>query len=200
MPVSVAEPKPSPPPIVVHLVRHAEARNNDGIDSHGPELTALGHRQAHYLGKRLANERYSAIYCSDLTRARQTADAIAHHHPDDLLTVTRDLREVSGDHTAVKMSRLTMHTDSSLSDEQDAMSRIVSHLRHSHTGGEHVLVVSHGNLMRSLIPLLGGLDPAKAPLLEIYNASLSIVDLWPSGRAVIRLANCVSHLPEKLVT
>jgi len=189
-----------PSPLVVHLVRHAEARNDAGIDSHGPELTALGHRQAHYLGKRLAKERYAGIYCSDLTRARQTADAIARHHPDDLLTVLRDLREVSGYHSALRMSRLTIHTDRSLIEEQDAMIRFINHLRHSHEGGEHVLVVSHGNMTRSLIPMLGGLDPTQAPLMEIYNASLCIVDVWPSGRAVIRLANCVAHIPEKLVT
>lgn len=199
MPTPDTEPTKPPLPIVIHLVRHAEARSGEGIDSHGPELTALGLRQAHYIGKRLAKERYAAIYCSDLTRARQTADAIANHHSDDLITVTRDLREVSGYHSALKMSRLTIHSDRSLIEEQDAMYRFVNHIRHNHESGEHVLIVSHGNMTRSLIPMLGGLDPTQAPLMEISNASLCIVDLWPS-RAVIRLANCVAHIPEELVT
>ena len=80
------------------------------------------------------------------------------------------------------------------------MHRVINHLRETHEQGERVLIVSHGNITRSLIPLLGGLAPAKAPLLEIYNASLSLVDAWPSGRAVGRLANCVAHLPERLIT
>ncbi len=187
-------------PIAIHMVRHAEACDDDGIDSHGPELTAHGRRQAHYLAKRLSRERYAAIYCSDLTRARQTADAVALHHEDDLITVTMDLREVSGYHSALRMSRLAVHSDRNIMEEQEAMHRIVSHLRHAHAPGQRVLVVSHGNITRSLIPLLGGLDPSKAPLLEINNASLSIVDLWPTGNAVIRLANCVAHIPERLLT
>jgi broad specificity phosphatase PhoE len=192
---------PAPPPsLEVHLVRHGQAFADRGIDTHGPELTASGRRQARRVARRLARQRYTAIYCSDLTRARQTADEIALHHPDDLLTVTRDLREVSGYHSDVHMSRLTVHSDRSLIEEQDAMHRFITHLRHKHTQGECVLVVSHGNIMRSLIPLLGGIESNRTPLFEIYNASLSIVDMWPNGRAVVRLMNCVSHLPPHLVS
>ncbi len=199
MPTSREQPK-APPPLVVHLVRHAEACNDDGIDAHGPQLTGRGRRQAHYVAKRLAKERYAGIYSSDLTRARQTADAIALHHDDDLVTVTRDLREVSGYHSALRLSRLTVHHDRSLVDEQEAMNRMVGHFRHMHCGGQKILVVSHGNLTRSLIPLLGGLDPAKAPLIEIHNASLSIVHVWSTGHAVVLLANGTSHIPERLIT
>ncbi|MBT3191222.1 MAG: histidine phosphatase family protein [Verrucomicrobia bacterium] len=190
----------APPSLEIHLVRHAQAHNDNGIDTHGPELTPHGRRQARRLAKRLTGAQYTGIYSSDLTRARQTADAIALHHADNLLTVTRDLREVSGQHTALHMSRLTINSDRSLIEEQQAMHRVINHLRETHEQGERVLIVSHGNITRSLIPLLGGLAPAKAPLLEIYNASLSIVDAWPSGRAVVRLANCVAHLPERLIT
>ncbi len=103
---------PAPPPsLEVHLVRHGQAFADRGIDTHGPELTASGRRQARRVARRLARQRYTAIYCSDLTRARQTADEIALHHPDDLLTVTRDLREVSGYHSDVHMSRLRSKID-----------------------------------------------------------------------------------------
>lgn len=187
-------------PLIIHFVRHAHAHGGPGIDSHGPTLTSQGHRQARCIGRRLAQEQYNAIYCSDLTRARHTADAIAMHHPDELLTVTRDLREVSGYHAAMHMSRLTMHSDHDILEEQEAMHRFINHLRSRHAHGEKVLIVSHGNLIRSLIPLLGGLDPSKAPLIEVFNTSLSIVDLWPSGRTIVRLLNCVAHLPERLVS
>jgi broad specificity phosphatase PhoE len=198
--ISRATPPVVPPSIEVHLVRHGQAHDDNGIDSHGPELTPEGHRQANLLAKRLAKNRYAGIYCSDLTRARQTADAIALHHTDNALTLTRDLREVSGFHSAVHMSRLTVQTDRSMIEEHEAMNRVINHIRKSHPQGECILIVSHGNITRSLIPLLGGLDPSKAPLLEIYNTALCIVDMWPSGRAVLRLANCVSHLPERMIS
>jgi broad specificity phosphatase PhoE len=187
-------------PLKIHLVRHAEALNDDGIDSHGPQLTPHGVRQAQRLGKRLSKERYAAIYSSDLTRAQQTADAIAQHHSDDALTLTRDLREVACAHTAAGMSRTTLHDDRSIREEKEAIERVIHHLLDAHNQGETILVVSHGNITRSLIPMLGHIDPAKAPLFEIFNASLSIVDIWPSKRAVVRLVNCVSHLPPRMVT
>jgi broad specificity phosphatase PhoE len=187
-------------PLEIHLVRHAEARNDDGIDSHGPELTSHGVRQAKRLGKRLAQQRYSAIYSSDLNRAQQTADAVALHHPDDLLTLTRDLREVASAHTALGMSRTTQNDDRSMHEEQDAMHRVVHHLRNKHDAGETILLVSHGNITRSLIPILGKVHPTSSPLFEIFNTSLSIVDIWPSGQTVVRLVNCVSHLPQRMVT
>jgi len=189
-----------PRPLEIHLVRHAQALNDDGVDTHGPELTLLGHRQARRLAKRLSRERYAAIYCSDLTRARQTAEAIARHHADELPTVTRDLREVSSIHTALEMSRLSVHNDRSITEELDAMQRVTHHLHFSHHPGECILVVSHGNITRIMIPMLGAVDPVNAPLFEIYNASLSKVELWPSGRAVVRLVNCVAHLPESMIT
>lgn len=191
---------PSPSPLEIHLVRHGEAYDESGVDTHGPELTPMGLQQARQLAKRLSNNHYSAIYCSDLTRARQTADAITHHHADALLTVTRDLREVSGDHSTLIRSRLTVHSDRSMIEEQDAMHRVINHIREIHSQPECILIVSHGNIMRSLIPMLGGLEPSNAPLLEIYNTALCIVDCWPTNRAVLRLANCVSHLNERLIS
>jgi broad specificity phosphatase PhoE len=184
----------------VHLVRHAQAHDEDGVDSHGPELTPAGHQQARGVAKRLAGYHYNAIYCSDLTRARQTADTIARHHSDTEVTLTRDLREVCGSHTALTHSRLTVQSDRSLIEEKQAMQRVVSHLREEHSPGERVLIVSHGNITRSLIPLMGGLEPSNAPLMEIYNTSLCIVDCWSRNRAVLRLANCVSHLNKRLIT
>ena len=191
---------PTHAPIEIHLVRHAEALSDCGMDSHGPALTPLGIKQARLIAKHLAKQRYTAIYSSDLTRARQTADAIATRHRNALLTLTRDLREVAGDHTNLDMSRTTEHSDRSILEEKCAMHRVVTHLRHEHTTNDHILVVAHGNIIRSLIPMLCRIHPCNAPLFEIHNTSLSIVDLWPSGRAVVRLVNCTSHLPKRMVT
>ncbi len=66
---------PHPTPLEIHLVRHGQAYDENGVDAHGPELTPMGRQQARQLAKRISSKPYSAIYCSDLTRARQTADA-----------------------------------------------------------------------------------------------------------------------------
>jgi probable phosphoglycerate mutase len=53
---------------------NAESRYQGQLDS---PLTAAGRAQAEALGGRLAGENVSALYSSDLGRARQTAEAIA---------------------------------------------------------------------------------------------------------------------------
>lgn len=55
------------------FIRHAE-KENVGED---PFLTNKGIKQANLLAKRLRKEKFSEFYCSDLNRAKQTADIIA---------------------------------------------------------------------------------------------------------------------------
>jgi len=63
------------------LVRHGETDWNAGKRIQGQidiPLSTLGHAQARATGNALMNEGFAAIYTSDLTRARQTAEATAH--------------------------------------------------------------------------------------------------------------------------
>lgn len=63
------------------IVRHGETDWNAGKRIQGQidvPLSALGHAQARATGNALRDEGFAAIYSSDLTRARQTAEATAH--------------------------------------------------------------------------------------------------------------------------
>lgn len=63
------------------LVRHGETDWNAGKRIQGHidiPLSAMGHAQARAVGNALKDEGFAAIYASDLTRARQTAEATAH--------------------------------------------------------------------------------------------------------------------------
>ena len=78
----------APPVTRVVLVRHGETDWNRERRIQGQTdtpLSALGRLQAHAIGRRLAaTERFAAIHASDLARAWDTAQAIAHaaagHH------------------------------------------------------------------------------------------------------------------------
>ncbi|KAJ3358453.1 hypothetical protein GGF32_000409 [Allomyces javanicus] len=93
------------------LCRHGETALNaahvlqgSGIDA---PLNDRGQRQADCLGERLASEPVDWIVSSHLLRARQTADAIAKHHPDVLRSSYPDLREISwGDLEGTKVPDL----------------------------------------------------------------------------------------------
>ena len=81
--------------ITLYIVRHGQCESNvpgmiqGQIDS---PLTDLGIRQAESAAERLASEKITAVYSSDLSRARDTAAHIAARHDLPVLT-TPLLRE-----------------------------------------------------------------------------------------------------------
>ena len=187
-------------PLMVYFVRHGHAGGPDVNDILGPPLTRLGEHQVARLAERLAREKFTHIYTSDLARAYDTARAILKFHEDTPYTVTTDIREVThynfvkDAHPPRSAGRKTVKR------EGDAVTHFAGYLRHVHSPGEKVLVVCHGNLIRTIMPLLGGKDPKESVLIDINNASLSILDVWPSGEAVLKLANCTKHLLPRQVT
>ncbi|MEW6513714.1 MAG: histidine phosphatase family protein [Pseudomonadota bacterium] len=63
------------------IVRHGETDWNTGKRIQGHidiPLSVMGHAQARAVGNVLKDEGFAAIYASDLTRTRQTAEATAH--------------------------------------------------------------------------------------------------------------------------
>lgn len=85
--------------IALYLVRHGETVFNlEGrIQGHSDSpLTPLGIKQAKAIGKRLAFEKFDAIYSSDLGRALATAELIAAHH-DQPIQTTQLIREANFD-------------------------------------------------------------------------------------------------------
>ena len=64
------------------LVRHGESDGNVGNAYEGaePHLTERGRRQARYAGERARQRPYHALYSSPMSRALETASALAEAH------------------------------------------------------------------------------------------------------------------------
>jgi broad specificity phosphatase PhoE len=63
--------------VQIVLVRHGQPQwNREGRSVVDPELTDLGHRQAHRVAEHLTGQRFDQILVSPLLRARQTAQPI----------------------------------------------------------------------------------------------------------------------------
>ena len=134
------------------LVRHGETDwNADGrLQGHTDRpLSEFGRRQARQLAEELADEELDAIYASDLSRARETAEIVGARlglavdlDPDlrekdwgsweGLTTVERERVEFAGETTQAHEKRIL-----------GALRRIADR----HPGGQ-VLVVTHGGSMR----------------------------------------------------
>jgi len=85
---------------VVFLIRHGAtvlSKEDRFAGSTDVALSDAGIDEAKKLGKRLASEKISAVYCSDMHRAIHTAEAVAKHH--DLTPIQRPgLREIDHGH------------------------------------------------------------------------------------------------------
>lgn len=83
----------------VIVVRHGQTEGNRKGAVYGrPDqgLSDVGKVQAQRAARRLSAEPIAAIYCSNLRRCMETAEAIRPYHPDVPLAYMASLREISG--------------------------------------------------------------------------------------------------------
>jgi broad specificity phosphatase PhoE len=73
---------PHPRSITLTFIRHAESQSNAAhvinTDVPGPSLTEEGQGQAEQLAHQLSRNNFDGIYSSDMIRAEQTAEPLAH--------------------------------------------------------------------------------------------------------------------------
>ena len=135
------------------LVRHGETDwNADGRLQGQTDrpLSDFGRRQARRLADELADEELEAIYSSDLSRARETAEIVAERLGLPVV-LDPDLREKDWGTweglTAVERERVEFVGESTEAHRE----RILAALRRiseRHTGSGRILVVTHGGSMR----------------------------------------------------
>jgi alpha-ribazole phosphatase len=198
------------------LTRHGQTDWNIARRYQGQSDTPLnekGIRQAEQLAKRLSTETIHAIYASDLSRAMNTAKAIAvfhslHIHPD------ARLRELSfGDWEGMTYEEMSAHSpelfDAWMKDalnistpngetHQQLAERVQAAFddikaRHK---DETILIVGHSGSMQTLLSLTLGVDLSRYWQFRISQASLSEMTVYEDN-VVLNLFNDISHLAGK---
>ncbi len=200
------------------LVRHGETEWTRAGRYQGTTDTALselGRAQAEALAGRLAEERLTAIYSSNLQRALDTAAPIASSHGQQVRPEPR-LREIGfGIWEGLTWSQIEQQdTDtwarwvadpmSAMPAGGESLSSIADRLRHlltdlaARSEDETILLVAHGGSLRVLICLALGLPPGSAWSLRMDNGALSELYLWPGAgsqvKAILSLLNDRHHL------
>jgi len=201
-------------PTRLFLVRHgatqrtAEDRFSGDV---GVDLSEEGRKQAALLGERLRNEALTALYCSPLSRAVETASIIAGSCA--LAIEKRDgLREIRHG----RWEGLTRHEVEARHPEEYAaweedpftfapeggesgvavLARALPVFREivtRHTG-ERVLVISHKATIRLVLSSLLGFDPrGYRDRLDQAPACVNVLDFRDPVRARLMLFNDTSH-------
>lgn len=195
------------------LVRHGNTKLNSHERFWGKtdvELGADGIKQAERLRDRLASLKIDAIYASNLSRARVTAEIIAAKHKTAIVTCA-ELSEINFGYieglTFEEISQrypdlAKLLADWSISPEfpggesfkefNERVKRFIPRLE-NHAPKETILIVAHAGTLRLLICNLMGIDIKYWRQMRLELASLSILDTYPQG-AILTLLNDVSHL------
>lgn len=199
--------------ILLYLVRHGETIGNlEGrIQGHldGP-LSELGLRQAAAAADRLASESFSAVYSSDLGRARATAEAIAARHGLNVQT-TPLLREahygvVQGLTHAEIDERFPVELNEwrrdpvrrrppgaeSRESVNERCGKFVDGILAAHSDGDRIVVVGHAGSVRGVIAAACGFPIEFGRMVHVWNASLSILEI--GDNTALRLLNDTCHL------
>lgn len=199
------------------LVRHGETEWNAEGRVQGQTdipLSPVGVRQAHASAAHLAQHDFSAVYSSDLTRVRQTAEPAAQKLALPL-QFDSDLRErhygiferlLYGEVKArypelyarfhEKDPDFDFETGESLRVFYDRSLRAVTRIAERHVG-EQVLVFTHGGVLDMVYRHARALGLAAARDYGIPNCGLNWIEITPSGWQVHRWAD-VAHLSAAL--
>lgn len=176
-------------------------------------LNQTGWSQAEGLAKRLSTEKIHAIYSSDLSRAKDTAQAIAKFHQLEIQTDSH-WRELSfGDWEGMNYKEMSAHSPNVFSkwmiDPQhtstpngetlyELSKRVTSafdEIKNKHKD-QTVLVVSHSGALQALLAILLGVDLNRYWQFKVSQASLSELNVF-SDSVTLNLLNDTHHLQNK---
>lgn len=195
------------------LVRHGETDwNAEGrIQGHLPvPLNARGIAQAEAVARRLDGIPISALYCSDLLRARQTAEAISRRSGHetrldrrlrewDLGVLSGRLREeVEREYPHACRIYLNRVVDEPIVDGESIRARFervtaaVSDIASRHTG-ERIVLVSHGGPLGDCYRRATGADIGAKTKVDLFNGSINEVHI-DAGRWVLASWGGIDHL------
>lgn len=204
------------------LVRHGETEWNRQKRYQGQtdmELNTTGIRQAEKTAERLAQEKISAIYCSDLRRARQTAEIIASSQSgrtdirESPLLREMDFGDYEGrtfDEMDEKYRLIFSASPSwrsrgpyvrspngeSIADLADRVERFSTSTLEHHPSNDTLLISAHGGTIQVLICHLLGISLEHWWQIRISGAAISILETYPQGTSIV-LLNDVNHLEDR---
>lgn len=201
------------------VIRHGETEWNREKRMQGTtdtQLSDVGRSQAQALGRRLAARSFGALYSSDLSRARDTALAIAEHTGIEVVTDPRLQERRFGIFEGLIAAEIiarypeeharfsSRDPDYEVPGGESASSfarrclGCLAEIADRHSGGE-VVVVTHGLVLDALYRAANGLDHGAPRPQPLINASMNHFG-YAAGAWRMERWGDVSHLAEHEIT
>ncbi len=194
---------------MIYLVRHGETEWNVKRVMQGKtdiRLNALGRKQARTVAITLKNIHFDAFYSSPLTRTMETAKIINKFHHLSIITDSdlqernfgslegKSYEEVNRFHPGLIFSEIWNYPNfrppdgESASDVLKRAKRFSVKILRIHKG-QHVLVVSHGDVLRSIIGSFMNIHPKY--FLDVYvgNTGLTVLETSGKGEPTLHVMN-----------
>jgi serine/threonine-protein phosphatase PGAM5 len=188
----------------IYLVRHGQhGSENDQGDTLEGGLTPIGVEQAKLTARRFRSLPISAIYCSTLRRAVETAEIIAREFPDVPLQRSRGLQEC---YPCVPPIPPYIECFAQVPAEEIAQGKEQAekafdrYFKRARGNDKHESLVCHGNLIRYLVCRVLGAQPEAWGRMDMCNCGINTVLIKPDGRLILVSHNDVGHLPTHLIT
>lgn len=182
----------------VWLVRHGDAYTGmEGLGSGvvDPPLTQLGQDQSLRLGRRLADVPIDAVWASDLRRAVETAEVVAHSHGLAVQTDAR-LREVRTYWDEGGAMELNAPDEYPFPEsEHEVYDRVTAAIRDIVAAlpqGGRAVAVTHNAVIGVYVSNLVGLGWGKLPVMPMFT-SVTILAV-KEDRVVLRSLADATHL------
>lgn len=175
-------------------------------------LTELGIRQAEAIAARLANEKFDALYTSDLGRAYATAECIARRTGHKAIADVRLRERNLGIFQGLTMAEIEeRHAEEyslfrsgdpdyripggeSARERHERVIACAEELARRHAGGR-VVIVAHGGILSSLFRHSLGIAIDAPRRFKLFNASINTF-LVESGSWKLATWGDISHLRE----
>ena len=173
------------------LIRHGE------YDAQG--LTALGRLQAAHTARRIGLMPVTAIHCSTMTRALQTASILVRGRRNWDPVRAHLLREcIPGLPRRLRKSATSLSAAQILRGKRQAERAYRRYFKRAVRKDTCELLVCHGNLIRYLVCRALGLPTDAWVSLGSSHCGVTVIQVPSKGPIVLVSYNDAGHLPERL--